>query len=184
MIFVAQALCYDLEELLRVLLLPADARTKSVLEGAYEGLRRDGFLVYGPLVQLVQDVLEAIREQTLLQTLQLPRPRGRVLLTRLVRINKVDFGPVELPAVRLPDQVQAQVRQAGQGLQDRVDETVVGGIAQPNDALLLGAGARGLVVQERRNVQVRRLYPPLLSDNCTVTGAVITCLLGEAAAAK
>ena len=72
MIFVAQAFRYNLEELLRVLLLPANARTKSVLECAYEGLRRDGLLVYGPLVQLVEDIFEAICEQTLLQTLQLP----------------------------------------------------------------------------------------------------------------
>jgi hypothetical protein len=39
-------------------------------------------------------------------------------------------------------------------------------------------------MQAEKNVQVRRLYPPLLSDSCTVLLAVITCLLGEAAAAK
>src|SRR5690242_17852055 len=148
MVLVAQSLRDDLEKLLGVLLMSADARPKSMLECAYEGLRRYRLPIYWALVQLVEDVFQAICKQALLQALELPRPDGRALGRRLLRIHMVDLRPVELPPVRLPDQVYAQVRQAGERLQDRVDEAVVGGIAKADDALPLGAGAGGLIVEE------------------------------------
>ncbi|KAF5125369.1 hypothetical protein E5D57_010056 [Metarhizium anisopliae] len=124
-------------KLLGVLLLPADALLEGNLEHLDKGEGRHGLLVDGPLVEGIQHLLQTLGDQAVLQALQPPllQPGGALGLHEI----GVHGGIFDAAAVGFADEIDAEVAKAGEGLEDRVDEAVVGLVPQTYDGLLLGA---------------------------------------------
>lgn len=144
MVLVAQPLRDDLQKLLRVLLVAADARAERELQRLDERARRDRLPVDGPLIEPVQHLLQRPGDRPLLQ---LPDLLGRLAARHVRRLRQevIDLGPVELAAVKFPDQVAAQLPETREGLQNGVDEAIIGRVGEPDYPLLAAAAAGGVI---------------------------------------
>lgn len=121
MILITKPLRHDLQELLRILLLATNARPEGLLERDHEVLRRNALLVYGPLVEAVENVFQRLSDDS----------RAQALGFRLFRFGRafggegfVDVCAVERAPVGFADEVFAQVGQAGESLEDGIYEAV------------------------------------------------------------
>lgn len=137
MVLVLEPLGDNLQELLGVLLLPAYALLKSDLEDADKGERGDGLFGNGALVEVVEHLLEALGDEAVLHALDLPH--GQLLAVGLDEVG-VDGGVLDAAAVRLADEVDAELTEAGEGLEDRVDEAVIGLVAEADNGLFARVG--------------------------------------------
>lgn len=141
MILVLEAVCDNLQELLGVLLLAADALLEGRFEDTDKGERRDGLFRDGPFIEGVKHIFEALRDKAVLHTLNLP---GRQLLTVGLDNGSIDGGILYAAAVSLADEIYSQVAKPRKGLEDRVYEAVICLVSEADNGLLLGRGAVGI----------------------------------------
>lgn len=140
-VLITQTFGYNLKKLLRILLLPTYPLFERLFQNQDKWPCRYGLLVYGPLVQRIEDILQSLGNCAGLQPLYFPS--WHVLPRRILHQLRIDFRSIKSPSVRFSNKIYPQIPQSCQRLEDRVYEAIIRRVGQPNYGLLARAGGTG-----------------------------------------